>query len=220
MVKPVGPNSQLLPKFFLGAPLTYIKNMCKWYWLYFCVFEFLTFSVADQVSIRVEGEEDEREVAPIIVIQTPDPLLRLQVYWSSMLSIVILCYRYPRPLTKGSGQLVLRQYPMFPIIRMFTHLVFTQWNCQVKWKSMVIRRSRENQAWRQIPWGGSSSSSLVVSGENCGWFDACLDMLMLMMLRCKMMTRTMRTGERGRWTSSLVSSLPTIAGFEFTTRPL
>ena len=110
--------------------------MCKRYWLYFCVFEFLTFSVADQVSIRVEGEEDEREVAPIIVIQTPDPLLRLQVYWSSMLSIVILCYRYPRPLTKGSGQLVLRQYPMFPIIKMFT--VFTKWNCQVKWKSMVI----------------------------------------------------------------------------------
>ena len=32
-----------------------------------------------QVSIRVEAEEYEREVAPIIVIQSPDPLLRLQV---------------------------------------------------------------------------------------------------------------------------------------------
>ena len=53
-----------------------------------------------------------------------------------MLSIVIHRHQYPRPLTKGSGQLVLRQYPMFPIIKMFT--VFTKWNCQVKWKSMVI----------------------------------------------------------------------------------
>ena len=38
------------------------------------------FSVKNQVSIRVEAEEYEREVAPVIVIQTPaDPLLRLQV---------------------------------------------------------------------------------------------------------------------------------------------
>ena len=35
------------------------------------------------MSIRVEAEEYEREVAPIIVIQTPDPLLRLQVKWFS-----------------------------------------------------------------------------------------------------------------------------------------
>ena len=54
-----------------------------------------------------------------------------------MLSIVIHRHQYPRPLTKGSGQLVLRQYPMFPIIKMFT--VFTKWNCQVKWKSMMIK---------------------------------------------------------------------------------
>ena len=42
------------------------------------------FSVKNQVSIRVEAEEYEREVAPVIVIQTPaDPLLRLQVKCST-----------------------------------------------------------------------------------------------------------------------------------------
>ena len=35
-----------------------------------------------------------------------------------------------------------------------------------------------------------------VSGEKCGWFDACLDMLMLMMLRWKDDENNENRGER------------------------
>ena len=41
----------------------------------------------NQVSIRVDAEEYEREVAPIIVIQTPDPLLRLQVNRQTIIKV-------------------------------------------------------------------------------------------------------------------------------------
>ena len=66
-----------------------LGNLCLHYnhrrWLqYISLYVVHWYISADtQVSIRVEAEEYEREVAPIIVIQTPDPLLRLQVKWSA-----------------------------------------------------------------------------------------------------------------------------------------
>ena len=68
-------------------------------------------SADTQVSIRVEAEEYEREVAPIIVIQSPDPLLRLQVKWSAN---VILSFKL-----NGKQRVIL----------MFNGLILIKGNC-------------------------------------------------------------------------------------------